>query len=45
MGSTDALGSPDRLELGYWLSSEEHPPDALVDHAVSSRNKRVSAPR
>ena len=26
MGSTDALGSPDRLELGYWLSSEEHPP-------------------
>jgi G6PDH family F420-dependent oxidoreductase len=36
MGSTDALGSPDRLELGYWLSSEEHPPDALVDHAVSA---------
>jgi G6PDH family F420-dependent oxidoreductase len=34
MGSTDALGSPDRLELGYWLSSEEHPPDKLVDHAA-----------
>jgi coenzyme F420-dependent glucose-6-phosphate dehydrogenase len=36
MGSTNALGSPDRLELGYWLSSEEHPPGALVDHAVNA---------
>src|SRR3954468_636298 len=24
----------ERLELGYWLSSEEHGPHALVDHAV-----------
>jgi coenzyme F420-dependent glucose-6-phosphate dehydrogenase len=28
-----ALGDPDQLELGYWLSSEEHPPSALVAHA------------
>ncbi|MEN3271880.1 MAG: hypothetical protein V7636_641 [Actinomycetota bacterium] len=24
------------MELGYWLSCEEHPPTALVDHAVSA---------
>lgn len=32
MVSTDALGDG-RLELGYWLSSEEHTPAALVAHA------------
>src|SRR5436190_10619020 len=26
----------DRLEIGYWLSSEEHGPRALVDHAVQA---------
>src|SRR3977135_3468798 len=36
MDSTDALGSPDRVEVGYWLSREGHPADALVDHAVSA---------
>jgi coenzyme F420-dependent glucose-6-phosphate dehydrogenase len=24
------------MELGYWLSCEEHPPDALVRHAVAA---------
>ena len=33
MASTDVLGSTDALELGYWLSSEEHSPSALVRHA------------
>jgi coenzyme F420-dependent glucose-6-phosphate dehydrogenase len=36
MATTDALGSATRLELGYWLSSEEHAPDHLVDHAVAA---------
>jgi G6PDH family F420-dependent oxidoreductase len=36
MAVTDALGDPSRLELGYWLSSEEHPPDRIVDHAVAA---------
>jgi coenzyme F420-dependent glucose-6-phosphate dehydrogenase len=33
-----ALGDPDRLELGYWLSSEEHPPDALVRNARAAED-------
>jgi G6PDH family F420-dependent oxidoreductase len=33
---TDALGDPDALELGYWLSSEEHAPDRIVEHAVAA---------
>jgi coenzyme F420-dependent glucose-6-phosphate dehydrogenase len=32
MASTEALGDGS-LELGYWLSSEEHTPGALVAHA------------
>ena len=36
MAVTDALGDPHRLELGYWLSSEEHPPDRIVEHAVAA---------
>src|SRR4051812_35688077 len=28
----------DRLELGYWLSSEEHGPCALVDHAARAED-------
>src|SRR5215207_7376422 len=36
MAVTDALGDPGRLALGYWLSSEEHAPDRLVDHAVAA---------
>jgi G6PDH family F420-dependent oxidoreductase len=36
MAVTDALGDPGRLELGYWLSSEEHAPDRIVDHAVAA---------
>jgi len=35
MVSTDALGEG-RFELGYWLSSEEHPPATLVAHAVEA---------
>jgi coenzyme F420-dependent glucose-6-phosphate dehydrogenase len=38
MAITDALGSADRPELGYWLSSEEHPPDRLVEHAVAAEH-------
>ena len=30
---TDAMASPGKVELGYALSSEEHPPLALVAHA------------
>ena len=33
-------GRPDRLELGYWLSSEEHPPD----RARRARGRRGSRP-
>jgi G6PDH family F420-dependent oxidoreductase len=33
MVSTDALGDPDRLELGYWLSGEEHDARSLVANA------------
>ena len=36
MAATDALGSATDLELGYWLSSEEHAPDRLVEHAVAA---------
>jgi coenzyme F420-dependent glucose-6-phosphate dehydrogenase len=36
MAVTDALGDPRRLELGYWLSSEEHAPDRIVEHAVAA---------
>ena len=36
--TTDALGSGSRVELGYWLSSEEHPADALVDHALAAED-------
>jgi coenzyme F420-dependent glucose-6-phosphate dehydrogenase len=36
MAPTDALGSPANLELGYWLSSEEHAPDRLVEHAAAA---------
>jgi coenzyme F420-dependent glucose-6-phosphate dehydrogenase len=36
MAITDALGSATRPELGYWLSSEEHPPDHLVANAVAA---------
>jgi coenzyme F420-dependent glucose-6-phosphate dehydrogenase len=32
MVTTDALGDG-TFELGYWLSSEEHPPSALIRHA------------
>jgi G6PDH family F420-dependent oxidoreductase len=35
VASTDALGNGD-LELGYWLSSEEHAPPALVEHATAA---------
>jgi coenzyme F420-dependent glucose-6-phosphate dehydrogenase len=35
MATTDALGGGD-LELGYWLSSEEHAPPALVAHATAA---------
>jgi coenzyme F420-dependent glucose-6-phosphate dehydrogenase len=35
MVSTDAL-TGDGLQLGYWLSSEEHAPAALVEHAVEA---------
>src|SRR3954452_16909460 len=35
MVSTDALGDGS-FELGYWLSSEEHAPRALVEHAVAA---------
>lgn len=31
-----ALPGTDRVELGYWLSSEEHTPAALVGHAVEA---------
>lgn len=31
-----ALPAADRFALGYWLSSEEHPPCALVSHAVAA---------
>ncbi|HEY3723270.1 MAG TPA: TIGR03557 family F420-dependent LLM class oxidoreductase [Acidimicrobiia bacterium] len=34
MAVTDALGRGP--ELGYWISSEEHPPDRLVDHAAAA---------
>jgi G6PDH family F420-dependent oxidoreductase len=37
MATTDALGTGD-LELGYWLSSEEHAPAALVEHAVAAES-------
>jgi coenzyme F420-dependent glucose-6-phosphate dehydrogenase len=36
MASTDALGDPDRLELGYWLSSEEHDARSLVANAAAA---------
>ena len=36
MVSTDALGDPDRLEFGYWLSSEEHDPRSLVANAAAA---------
>src|SRR5690348_16558461 len=36
MAVTDALGDPGHLELGYWLSSEEHPPDRIVEHAAAA---------
>jgi coenzyme F420-dependent glucose-6-phosphate dehydrogenase len=36
MGSTDVLGSTDAVEFGYWLSSEEHSPSALLRHAVAA---------
>ncbi len=36
MASTDALGTPERLELGYWLSSEEHDARTLVANAVAA---------
>src|SRR4051794_30889462 len=36
MGVTDALGNADHVELGYWLSSEEHAPTALVEHAAAA---------
>src|SRR4051812_20869281 len=36
MAAIDALGDPRRLELGYWLSSEEHAPDRIVEHAVAA---------
>jgi coenzyme F420-dependent glucose-6-phosphate dehydrogenase len=35
MASTDALGDGG-LELGYWLSSEEHAPPTLVAHATAA---------
>jgi coenzyme F420-dependent glucose-6-phosphate dehydrogenase len=31
-----ALPDPDRVEIGYWLSSEEHTPHALVRHAAAA---------
>ena len=31
---------PSGLELGYFLSSEEHPPSALVANAVAARGRR-----
>ena len=34
MVTTDALGDPERLEIGYWLSSEEHDARALVANAI-----------
>jgi len=36
MVSTDALGVPDRLQLGYWLSSEEHGARELVENAAAA---------
>ena len=30
------MRSDDRLEIGYWLSSEEHGPRTLVDHAAQA---------
>jgi coenzyme F420-dependent glucose-6-phosphate dehydrogenase len=36
MAAIDALGDPRRLELGYWLSSEEHAPDLIVEHAAAA---------
>jgi coenzyme F420-dependent glucose-6-phosphate dehydrogenase len=36
MASTDALGTPERLELGYWLSSEEHDARTLVANAAAA---------
>ncbi len=36
MVSTDALGDPDHLEFGYWLSSEEHGARELVENAAAA---------
>ena len=36
MVSTDALGDPQRLEFGYWLSSEEHDARSLVANAAAA---------
>jgi coenzyme F420-dependent glucose-6-phosphate dehydrogenase len=36
MVSTDALGDPQRLEFGYWLSSEEHDARTLVANAAAA---------
>jgi coenzyme F420-dependent glucose-6-phosphate dehydrogenase len=38
-----ALGNPERFELGYWLSSEEHGPDALVAHARAAEDAGFEA--
>lgn len=32
----DAAGDDDEVRLGWWASSEEHDPRALVDHAVAA---------
>ncbi len=36
--ATPALGDPSRLELGYWLSSEEHAPNTLVANARAAED-------
>ncbi|HLM17745.1 MAG TPA: TIGR03557 family F420-dependent LLM class oxidoreductase [Acidimicrobiia bacterium] len=40
MVSTDALVG-DGLELGYWLSSEEHAPAALIEHAAAAERAGI----
>ncbi|HEX9993009.1 MAG TPA: TIGR03557 family F420-dependent LLM class oxidoreductase [Acidimicrobiales bacterium] len=39
MGSTE----PGAVTIGYWLSSEEHPPGALVDNAVRAEEAGFDA--
>jgi G6PDH family F420-dependent oxidoreductase len=35
-------GTGPRLQLGYWLSSEEHPPQALVANAVAAERAGIA---